>query len=329
MEPDLRALVDQSVAWLPDSDLKRCLVDTLGWIDEGLAWPEIRALVMARHGRDDFTDVRHNTAFVLVGLLCGATFEERILITNNCGEDTDSSTATTGALLGIYDPAGIPERWLTPIGRALVLNDAVVDLDHPSDLEGFTDLVLGLGGRLDERVGPEEEAGFDPAARAIPVEMGFFNTLHEQWAGRDITGLPPEGGRCPEVAVEAARLPGTWVRLPAHEFADRLLMVRYRVNGHGVRSVRLQVNCTEDYRLWLNGAFLHAAQGTRLMFPSPHSTPVGQFVDCDLADGWHELTVVIRRPDDPDGVAEWVLALAERPSFLWVPDAFGPEDVTV
>lgn len=324
VESDPDVLLDTALAGLPgESGITAVVQDTRRWCGEHADWTRVRSLIVDRYGLQDFTDVRMNTGFVVLGWLLGRDFSESILITNNCGEDCDSSTASLGALLGILDPSSIDERWLAPIGSELVLNPEIIGLEPPATLEEFTDLVLRLRDRLGGAAPTATSTAFDPSSRRLPVRIAHFNTVYspERWLQRDQSGLPAEGVPLPALEYAAGELDGTWARLPRERFEDRLLMIEYPFNGRGVRDVRLMVTSTEDYRLWLDGVFLHAAQGTGLFFPAPHMAPVGQFVDVELDDGPHTLSLALRRPPVGRDTAEWVTALVERPSMLWIPNA--------
>ena len=82
-------------------------------------------------GRDGWTDLQGNhiearevgysatgnVGIVMIGLLYGeGDFEKSITIAMNCGEDTDCTVATVGAIFGIlYGEDSIPEKWIKPI----------------------------------------------------------------------------------------------------------------------------------------------------------------------------------------------------------------------
>lgn len=327
VESDPDTLLDGALAGIPsDSGIYRVVTDTRNWVAEGLDWLAVRALIMDRYGLSDFTNVRPNTGFVVLGWLAGKDFSERICITNNCGEDCDSSTASLGALLGILDPDSIDEKWLAPIGRDLVLNEEITGITPPPTIDGFTDLVISLAERLDGRAPDAEEAEFDPASHGIDAEIGWYNTTFGKWDIRDQTELPPIGAASPASQIEFSpiTLPGTWVTKPASEFEDRILMLRYRLTGRGREQVRLMFNSTEHYRIWLDGEFLYGAQGSQYQFPAPHAAPVGQTHDFTLAEGEHELLVAVRKPP-LERDAEWIIGLVELPSALWVENAFSPD----
>ena len=67
-------------------------------------------------------DAPENVAFVVLGLLYGeGDFGKSLIIANNCGEDTDCTCATLGALLGIiYGASGLPEKWTKPLDDKIV-----------------------------------------------------------------------------------------------------------------------------------------------------------------------------------------------------------------
>lgn len=330
IENDPDTLLDGALAGIPsDSGIHRVVTDTRGWVAEGLGWVEVRGKIMERYGRSDFTDVRPNTGFVVLGWLAGKDFSEKICITNNCGEDCDSSTASLGALLGILDPDSIDAKWLAPIGRDLVLNEEITGITPPPTIDEFTDLVIDLAARLDGRAPEVEASEFDPASHGIDVQIGWYNTTRGKWDVRDQVELPPIGSASPAPLVEftPATLPGTWVRMPAADFEDRILLLKYQLVGRGREQVRLMFNSTEHYRVWLDGDFLWGAQGSTYQFPAPHAAPVGQTHDFTLSDGVHELVIAVRKPPAERETAEWVIALVELPSALWIENAFMPERV--
>jgi ADP-ribosylglycohydrolase len=327
VENDPDTLIDGALAGIPsDSEIVAVVTDTRSWVRSGLSWQDVRARIMAKYGRSDFTDVRPNTGFVILGWLAGTDFSERICITNNCGEDTDSSTASLGALLGILDPDSIEDKWLEPIGRDLVLNEEITGITPPPTIDGFTDLVIDLAARLPGTAPDVHSAPFDPNSRAIPVQLGWTNTTRGKWEVRDQTELPPIGAPIPPLTRPFApsTLAGTWTRLARSKFDDRILMLTLTLNSRGREAVRLMLNSTEHYRVWLDGEFLYGAQGSQFQFPAPHMAPVGQFHDFDLTAGDHELCIAIKRPPLGRDTAEWVLALVERPSMLWIENAFHP-----
>ena len=323
VESSPEVLIGRALEAVPaDSELRAAILDTQAWVAEGLSWQDVRERIVATHGRDDFTDVRQNTAFMILGWVAGSTFSERICITTGCGADTDSSTASLGALLGILDPAGIEPRWLEPIGTDLVLNRQIVGLEHPATIDGFTRLVLELRERLGGTPPAVEETPFDPEAHVIPVARGWYNTDRFSWSLRDMRGMPPHGSRLPQFEVTTSSLPGTWARIEADDFTDRIAVVRYRMSSHGLAAVCLMFVANTDFRIWLDDDYLFGGEAS-FFFPAPHSALANQRIQFTAPEGWHDLTVALRRP--AASAAEWVIALVDADSKQWIPNAFRPE----
>jgi hypothetical protein len=288
---------------------------------------EVRRLIVDGYGNDDFTDTRINTGFVVLGwLVSGGDFERGILVTNGCGGDTDSSTASLAALMAIIDPDSIPDRWLAPIGDDLVLNAEVVGIDAPATVHGFTDLVVALREDLAgvwPQVAPEPE--FDPRDHEIPVTVDWSSPFGLPWGRRDAVGLPPERAPMPELSAAARRrtVPGTWVRWPREDFEDRVLILEYTLHLDHEVDGRLMFNCSEHLRVWLDGAYLFGS-GPAALFPTQHRPPAAQGADVRLVAGRHTLRAAILRPPAGRDHAEWVVGLAEHPVLEWVPSAFRP-----
>lgn len=88
----------------------------------GIPWKETRERIL-RDNRDlGWFQAPGNIAFTVIGLLYGnCDFKESMLIAINCGDDTDCTGATVGALLGIMGGmAAIPEDWRKYIGDNII-----------------------------------------------------------------------------------------------------------------------------------------------------------------------------------------------------------------
>src|SRR5699024_4788796 len=159
---------------------------------------------------------RMNTGFVILGLLAGESFSERILICNNCGGDTDSTTASLGALLGILDPDAIEGRWLDPIGHDLRLSKEITGIDALPTLESHTEMVINLREEIGEEFTISHTEVFDASEYALRVDLAWMNTLWGRFDIRDHTELPCEGNPdpSPNLDFESTALPGTWVKFP-------------------------------------------------------------------------------------------------------------------
>ena len=71
---------------------------------------------------DGWFQAPSNVGFVVLGLLYGeGDFKKSMLVAVNCGDDTDCTGATIGALLGIlYGKKGLPRDWCRHVGDKIV-----------------------------------------------------------------------------------------------------------------------------------------------------------------------------------------------------------------
>lgn len=164
---DLRKLIDIGLSYIPaDCGVARAVKLTIRLVDEGKDWRTIRDEILRQHrgvawfgyrsciSDEDFEkglfdgklgyDVPSNIAILILGLLVGGDdFDKMICTTVNCGEDTDCTAATAGALWGIIrGQAGIPEKWIAPIGRGittLCVNDSEISPNLPKTVDELTE----------------------------------------------------------------------------------------------------------------------------------------------------------------------------------------------
>jgi hypothetical protein len=86
-----------------------------------------------------------NVAFAIIGWLYGeGDFGRSLCIAVNCGDDTDCSAATLGALLGIIiGGKNIPRDWVEPIGDRIVTSSINAPFVRPPKTLGeLTDQVM-------------------------------------------------------------------------------------------------------------------------------------------------------------------------------------------
>jgi hypothetical protein len=89
---------------------------------------------------------------LIIGLLYGeGDFAQSICTAVNCGEDTDCTGATLGALYGILHGAeSIPENWIAPIGRGIKTGSLNLgDLGYygdqlPATIDALTDRTIAI-----------------------------------------------------------------------------------------------------------------------------------------------------------------------------------------
>ena len=317
-ESDCQKLLDLALMQLPVDSRVRCAVnDTRIWWRQRQDWREVRTLILARYGHENFTDVVMNMAFTVLGwLACDGDFGRGICTAVNCGKDTDCTGATLGALLGILDPASIGSRWLDPIGRDLVLSPEIRGVTPPDTLDGFTDLVLDLNRRLAGRA-PEPVSAADteeiPASLGVPVQAGSV-----EWGA---LGRPREFVPALPADAEQMMLPGTMASLPAGHFKeDQPLLLRYCFTLERSGKVWVMFNSPQNCRVWVDNAYVFGRECGR-MAPSCHRVPLHQSTVIGLEAGEHFLWAAVAPPADGEE-ATWVAGVGDATTRQWLPGLF-------
>lgn len=146
VERDREKLVEIGLSYIPeDCDLTKTIRKTIECYHNGVDPLEARKIIHntapGTFGIQDNTlyniptennegmeigapgyDAPENVAYAVLGLLYGeGDFGRSLILANNCGEDTDCTCATLGALLGIlYGASGLPEKWTKPLNDKIV-----------------------------------------------------------------------------------------------------------------------------------------------------------------------------------------------------------------
>lgn len=89
---------------------------------KGTDWKVIRNMLVEQSADIGWFQAPANVAYVVLGLLYGeGDFKKSMILTVNCGDDTDCTAATLGSILGIQKgTAGIPADWHAHIGDEIV-----------------------------------------------------------------------------------------------------------------------------------------------------------------------------------------------------------------
>ena len=123
IEKDLRKLISYAFARIPEnSRVSRSVKIVMDAYDKGEDWLTARNRVVADSEDLGWFQAPANVAYVILGLLYGeGDFGKSVCLAVNCGDDTDCTAATCGAILGIINGrSGIPKEWIEPIGEKIV-----------------------------------------------------------------------------------------------------------------------------------------------------------------------------------------------------------------
>lgn len=145
---DARRLINIGLAKIPGScRVAKAIRLAVECFDAGLEIRAARDKIVADSEDLGWFQAPANVAFVILGLLYGGgDFKKSLLTAVNCGDDTDCTGATLGALLGIMGgTAVIPEDWRGYIGDDIV-SVAIDRGSHhpPANCAALTDHVMKL-----------------------------------------------------------------------------------------------------------------------------------------------------------------------------------------
>ena len=148
--PDVRTLIRIGLSKIPeDCRVSRSVQIVLSAYDEGAPWEEARERVVADSADLGWFQAPANVAFVILGLLYGGgDFKKSLLLAINCGDDTDCTGATAGALMGIMGGTeAIPDDWRAYIGEEIVTVSITQGIGFfPRNCAELTECVLNLLG---------------------------------------------------------------------------------------------------------------------------------------------------------------------------------------
>lgn len=119
---DISEIVNEALASIPETcrvhKAVKLVIDEYG---KGTPYRETRDMLVKQSEDIGWFQAPANVGFVVIGLLYGeGDFKKSILYAVNCGDDTDCTGATVGAVLGIvYGTKGIPEDWAEYIGDSI------------------------------------------------------------------------------------------------------------------------------------------------------------------------------------------------------------------
>ena len=145
---DIPALIDIGLGKIPeDCRVARSVRLVVDAYRKGTPWQEVRQALVEDSRDLGWFQAPANVGFVVLGLLYGeGDFKRSLLLAVDCGDDTDCTGATLGALLGIRGGMTvIPEDWRAYIGDGI--KSICLTNGHgafPTDCTQLTDCICNL-----------------------------------------------------------------------------------------------------------------------------------------------------------------------------------------
>lgn len=130
VESDIRTLINKALEYIPSTSyIAKAVKLVCEEYDKGTPWKETRGKIVseinskfAYCGADGWFQAPGNIGFMTLGLLYGeGDFKKSVLTAVNCGDDTDCTAGTVGAILGIIGGREVlPADWCEYIGDKIV-----------------------------------------------------------------------------------------------------------------------------------------------------------------------------------------------------------------
>lgn len=153
IEHDVHKLVDIALSKIPaDCRVARSVKVAVDCYNNGDDWKVAREKIVEDNADLGWFMAPGNVAFVVIGLLYGeGDFKKTLLTAVNCGDDTDCTAGTAGAIMGIINgTAGIPKDWSEFIGDKIVTISLMRTHlpNFPNTCTELTDRVMNQIGKI-------------------------------------------------------------------------------------------------------------------------------------------------------------------------------------
>lgn len=122
VESDIRKLIETGLSFIPkDCDVSKSVRLAIECYDNKVDFKDAREKIVEQTRSLGMFQAPGNVGFVILGLLYGeGDFKKTMINTINCGDDTDCTGATVGAILGIIGAGeAIPPDWEEYIGDSI------------------------------------------------------------------------------------------------------------------------------------------------------------------------------------------------------------------
>ncbi len=174
---DIRKLLELGLSKIPvESRTAQCVRTVIEGYDTGRDWKDVRNQLVKDTEDLGWFQAPANIGFTVLGLLYGeGDFKRSMTLATNCGDDTDCTAATVGALMGIMNgTAGLPKDWVQYIGDEIktkcLLNGHG---KYPATCTELTDAVMEL---LPVTTGKAKFSWWD---ERLPITIGEKHDLSE------------------------------------------------------------------------------------------------------------------------------------------------------
>lgn len=173
LESDPRRLIAELALPVvtPDSRFHALVTDLLAWTLEESDWQVLRTRILADYGHPDMTHVLQNLGFTLLALLHSrGDFSRAMMISLNCGYDTDCTAGIAGAILGVTTGAtGLARgRFAKGVSDRYVVSACMPGLPSKGSLSELTQSCLQIARDAATTFGTGVSLPASPGEQAAP-----------------------------------------------------------------------------------------------------------------------------------------------------------------
>ncbi len=188
---DINKLIGIALSKIPENcRVVRSVKIVLDGYKKGKKWLEVREELVRDSADLGWFQAPANIGFTVLGLVYGeGDFGRTICLAVNCGDDTDCTGATSGAIMGIImGRKAIPEKWVEPIGESIRNVCINCFLRVPKTLGELTSQVV------------DEAVKYHRNLAEYPVKLGdaptsvskeWHKQLQDNGAAAELWALPP------------------------------------------------------------------------------------------------------------------------------------------
>lgn len=134
------------------SQISRVIREALWCYENNVRWAEARERIVSWYGHNSPYNAVQNHGFIILGLLYGRDFGDKLCKAVNCGYDTDCTGATLGSLLGImWGTKGIQSKWKEGVGDKILLHKYTRLDNAPNTVAELTDRVMAIAEKVLEK----------------------------------------------------------------------------------------------------------------------------------------------------------------------------------
>lgn len=146
-------LINIGLSMIPaSSSIARCIREAVRCYKEKLEWGQARERIVTIFGHHNPCNAIPNLGFIIIGLLYGEDFEDKLCKAVNCGYDTDCTGATLGSILGIINGfSKIPKEWKKVVGDLITPVPLTVTEGLPLTITDLTERVVKVAEKMIEK----------------------------------------------------------------------------------------------------------------------------------------------------------------------------------